>query len=533
MSASSLHALACRVLSGTPVEWPFPSNIDCQSSFLQSTYPHGVQPLLEWRLRSSDARDSWPSMVLDALKLEAATQSVTELIQGEEIVNVLAALRRRGLTPLLMKGAALGRTHYASPHLRPHGDTDVLIRPSERDSASRVLLELGYRRANATSGDFVSYQDSWSKLDQYHVTHTFDVHWRVSNCQLFAQAMSYDELEARSVLIQTLGGRALGPVHALLMACMHRVGHVTTPWWGDDMPRRGDRLIWLYDIHLLAGRMSPQELAEFSQLAIDRQLVTICLDGLQRSRRLFGTPMPDEAFVAKSAAGSLEPSAHYLEPGRLRHMVRDILSLGSFGDKLSLAREHLVPPADYMMKRYGVAGRVWLPALYLRRAVLGAWRLSGLQGLHRLRARQRIGLFAGWVVVAGARVAISFLPFRRLFRLVQWTESQPRQSPRSLIFFRDTPDEDLAWIITTAAKYVPHASCLTQALAAQWIFAWLGRPTAVQVGVAKGVDKRLRVHAWLEREGRVVVGGEPLERDEYVRLPFQTPAAIEQVMALQ
>ena len=61
---------------------------------------------------------------------------------------------------------------------------------------------------------------------------------------------------------------ALAPSHgdALLLACMHRVAH----------HHDNERLIWLYDIHLLRERMSRDEHAAFWRLAAERRVVTIC-----------------------------------------------------------------------------------------------------------------------------------------------------------------------------------------------------------------------------------------------------------------
>jgi hypothetical protein len=89
--------------------------------------------------------------------------------------------------------------------------------------------------------------------------------------------------------------------------------------------------------------------------------------------------LPDQILAALSAAGPPEPSARYLDPGRLRFLVRDIRSLPNICDRLRLVREHLFPPAEYMRKKYPVSGRVWLSVLYLRRAVQGIWRLHGEQ----------------------------------------------------------------------------------------------------------------------------------------------------------
>jgi hypothetical protein len=169
----------------------------------------------------------------------------------------------------------------------------------------------------------------------------------------------------------------LGPVHALLIACMHRVAHVTASWGVDETRHYGDRLIWLYDIHLLASGMSLQELTEFVRLAVERRIKTICSDGLSHSQRCFGTPLPVEVLAALSAAGPPEPSARYLDPGRLRFLMRDIRSLTNVYDRLRLVKEHLFPPAEYMLKKYSVSRRAWLSVLYLRRAVQGIWRLHG------------------------------------------------------------------------------------------------------------------------------------------------------------
>ncbi len=76
-----------------------------------------------------------------------------------------------------------------------------------------------------------------------------------------------------------------------------------------------------------------------------------------------------------SNGGAPEPSARYLDRGRLHHLVTDIRSLSNWPDRLRLAREHLFPPAEYILKKYAVSQRVWLPALYLRRGMQGIWRL--------------------------------------------------------------------------------------------------------------------------------------------------------------
>lgn len=134
----------------------------------------------------------------------------------------------------------------------------------------------------------------------------------------------------------------------------------------------------------------------------------------------------------------------------------------------------------------------------------------------RMSSSERRLLLVGGFVVACVRILLWLLPFRRLMWLVERTALRSaRVAPVRLL---EGTNVTIVWGVTTAARYVPRATCLTQALAAQWLFAWFGHPTLLRFGVAKGNGKPFRAHAWLESEGRVVVGGESLEQDGYAVL---------------
>ena len=133
-----------------------------------------------------------------------------------------------------------------------------------------------------------------------------------------------------------------------------------------------------------------------------------------------------------------------------------------------------------------------------------------------MSSSERRLLLAGGVLVASVRILLWILPFKRLLRLVERTAL--RSARAAPVRLPENTNVTLLWGVTTAARYVPRATCLTQAVAAQWLFAWFGHPTQLRIGVAKGNGKLLRAHAWLESDGRVVVGGESLEQDEYAVL---------------
>ena len=354
-------------LRGLQRAWPASAGEDDIARFLAMTLRHGVQPLLHHALQESGSLVSWPDAVRAALTTESRRQTVTAAMAQLELRRVLDVLADRGIFPLLMKGAPLSYTHYPRPGLRPCSDTDVLVRASDVDATGRMLVGLGYRRLNTIGGDLVSAQTVYRARDRHGVEHDLDVHWKISNPRLFSDNLSYDELAEGARGVAALGehARGLGDVHALLLACIHRVAHHHT-----------ERLIWLCDIHRLASGMDRRALEEFADLAADKQMTAVCLDGLVRANDWFATPLPEGWPRTRSAMdGRREPAERFLAPGlrRIDILLSDLGTLSARG-RLSLLRQHVFPPSDYILRRYGVSNRWWLPALYLHRGVSGVWR---------------------------------------------------------------------------------------------------------------------------------------------------------------
>jgi hypothetical protein len=65
-------------------------------------------------------------------------------LQRTELHTVLSAFVAEGITPIVFKGAALGRTVYPDPVCRPMGDLDLWIEPAELPRAQAALRRLGY-----------------------------------------------------------------------------------------------------------------------------------------------------------------------------------------------------------------------------------------------------------------------------------------------------------------------------------------------------------------------------------------------------
>ena len=160
----------------------------------------------------------------------------------------------------------------------------------------------------------MGYQYELHHVDPRGVTHNVDLHWRISNAQSFAWLFAFDELAAAAVPVPMLGAsaRRLGDVHALALALLHRAGNNQFIEAGF-----GDRLIWLYDFHLLVEAMTDDDLAQFRRLAEAKRIVAIALDGLRRCADAFGSPRVQALIAELERSPAAESGAAFLRAGKI------------------------------------------------------------------------------------------------------------------------------------------------------------------------------------------------------------------------
>ena len=364
--------LFAALLKGTPVQWR-----QCRMSpeeFVHACTERGVTSLVDDRLRNlpSYQRD-WPCVVFDRLATTVRAQTAVELLSMNELVAVLDVLSTEGLDAILMKGTALAYGLYDNPVSRPRIDCDLLIRRTDIDAARRAMAAVGYAAPAYCDGELLFHQFPMQKTDRFGVGHTFDFHWKISTQSVFADMLSFDEISAAAIALPALGphARATGLVHALLLACIHPVMH----------HRNAESLIWAYDIHLIACRLSETEFERFADLAVSKHVSAICAHQLNAAYTWFGTPIPAAVWLKLSAVLDREPSAAYLRRNRswADEIVSSLGALPRWRDRLGLAREVMFPGSDYMLKTYSLSGswlgRALLPALYLHRLASGCWKI--------------------------------------------------------------------------------------------------------------------------------------------------------------
>ena len=366
--------LACALLRGEAIGWPGAESGDEVEAFLARADFHGVLPLLDDHFRDASIAALWPETIRKRCRADALSWAAWDLAQRGEMARLLAAFRESQLSPLLLKGAALACTHYAHPALRPRSDLDLLVAEADKGRAEELMRALGYARQGVPMGPYISRQSTWSIVNGQGASNDVDLHWRSNNSPVLAKLLGHEEMKARAVGIQALGPDAFTPcpIHAILFACIHRAGHANAPMYVDGVAHPAkDRLIWFYDIHLLASGMSAAELEEVAALAVRKRMTAILGEALELCEARFGLQLPPAAKAALSQAGTDEPSARFLRGGRIRQMAGDLLALDGMGERIGWLREHAFPSADYMRAKSPAGNPPWLPALSARRAFSG------------------------------------------------------------------------------------------------------------------------------------------------------------------
>ena len=330
-----------------------------------------LSSLVHRRLIESACEDSWPLAIRETLSAQARARTAEELLRGAETRAVVEALAGAGIRPILIKGTPLAYTIYDAPALRPRDDTDLLVADTDVEPARRVLASRGYVTSVHCSELFSQFDVQ--RVDALGTRHAFDVHWRISTQPVFAGVLTYDELLRRAAPVPLLGPAALAPcaVDALLLACVHPVMH----------HRNLERVLWIYDIHLLASGLSTEEFRDFVERVHQKRMAAVCAHQLQLAQQTFNTRVPAVVLAALAGTRGSEPSAAYLASQRKWHdeLIAGIRGLPTAGARMRMLREVLFPRSRYMFRLYGLAGTPFdwllLPALYLHRNLRGAWNV--------------------------------------------------------------------------------------------------------------------------------------------------------------
>ena len=297
------------IVCGRQPAWPLDVPQASSAELVAAAQHEGVVALVDRQLmqgqkdKNNPAWVTVPEELCQAFAMAARDEVFVSMMQEVESRRLLALMSDAGISGLLLKGSAVAYWAYTAPHLRACSDVDLLLpsRQAAEALASRLCAAgAGYERSN-TSGELVAYELMCRRQISDALKLEVDIHWRLANSPLFADAFTFDELMAESIALPRLGpdARGLGLVHACIHACVHRALNLSI---GVD-----DKLKWLYDLEVFMALFTPADWQRTVDLSVRKGLAGVVLNALQAAATTFGRQLPEDANSALQRAGKVEP----------------------------------------------------------------------------------------------------------------------------------------------------------------------------------------------------------------------------------
>jgi hypothetical protein len=134
-----------------------------------------------------------------------------------------------------------------------------------------------------------------------------------------------------------------------------------------------------------------------------------------------------------------------------------------------------------------------------------------LRRFGQIGARRRALVVEAALWLLAARIALIAIPFPRLARRLGAFVPPTDERVTRVAAGCSAEDAELAaeigWATVRAARHVPFkAVCLPQAMAARIMLRRRGVASVLHFGAAKGTDKPIDAHAWLDAAGVEVTG---------------------------
>jgi hypothetical protein len=143
----------------------------------------------------------------------------------QELGNILRAMQAANLPVIPLKGACLAETVYGNIALRPMGDVDLLVKPSDMAQALDILRALGY--ASECSFDPIAEQTVSQHIPPISKPGGFrvEMHWTIVDPRYKAK-FDHDDLEqlwsrANPATIRGVPVLMFSPVDLIMHLCLH------------------------------------------------------------------------------------------------------------------------------------------------------------------------------------------------------------------------------------------------------------------------------------------------------------------------
>jgi hypothetical protein len=219
------------------------------SRFLAAADHHNVLGFV--MAAAHDGRLRLPEAGQRRVSVLAGKRALHGRVLRRALPEVVDALERgAGVTPVLVKGAALADRHYSMPSLRPSVDLDLVVPRRALLSAADALRDRGFE-------EMVEFRRGYAERHGHDI-HVFrrdggvrldvELHWRVGDDPV-GVVLDHAFLAQGAERVTIEGGvvRVPAPPRHLLALAVHLLSD------------REKRLCWIHDIALVAGDASAEQ----------------------------------------------------------------------------------------------------------------------------------------------------------------------------------------------------------------------------------------------------------------------------------
>jgi len=226
----------CRVLADGHADWDLLEQADDWNQVENE----GVG-ICVWQVLSS-MPEANEHAILPQVKALLRSQAATFLLMRQLASNALLALRQADIPCLILRGQSLAETLYQPTSSRPQTDIDILVPDDMGETTGKVLMQAGWQPVQAHPLLFMRNEQ------------LLDVHVEPLGIDRIQSWKHLTPLRARDFFTHAAVGRLVGintplvhPRVNLPYLCFHAMKHSF------------NRLIWLWDIALLAHRIEEKE----------------------------------------------------------------------------------------------------------------------------------------------------------------------------------------------------------------------------------------------------------------------------------
>jgi hypothetical protein len=339
---------------------------------------HGVSALLA---TLSAVMATLPSQIQDAVRQQAISETMWDLRHRQILAPLLNDFAKADIVAVLLKGTALAYSHYPSSSLRPRGDTDMLVPASEMANVFGILKAHGFSRDLGSFDGMptsIIRQEAWSYTAPDGSKHAVDLHWEVMHPWAVSHLFDSDTVRRKAQPLERLSpsARMMCNIDAVYHACIHRAVHIKTPYYIEDQAfRGGDRLIWLYDLHLMLPKLTTADWADLLSLCGSHDTADLCLDAFTKTNQLLGTHVPSDVLDGlRAARQNGAPKQFLVDSGGVQSLFSDLRAIPTLKARLQYMLHVLFPPKAFLIAKYPDMASKPVVLMYLRRIFAAALR---------------------------------------------------------------------------------------------------------------------------------------------------------------